>query len=541
MIFRLSWLLAAMLLTLPGAAQTTVQKADAACARCHSAIYASYLQTPKAHASGLAGDHALPGEFTAAASGIHYSVSQAPDPQGASTVWFNFSDPRNTNIRGRHQLEYFLGSGHLGVTYLYTQDGYLLESPVAWYAATNSFDLKPGFGSLPEMPPALPMEPACLRCHMSGVAHAEPGTLNRFASLPFQQGGITCEACHGDTAAHLRTAGKSPVVNPAKLDADRRDSVCISCHLEGDVMVPRAGRSALDWKPGERISDYLSYFVLRNKGLLNRSVSEVEQLSASGCKRASGDRMSCTSCHDPHTRPSPEQRVSFYRGKCLVCHSAPGFAANHHPEQADCTVCHMPRTSAEDIPHVAWTDHRILRRPELPDPRHDASSTDGLTAIFSPQADIRDQAVAAYEAVVNGQSRNADGALAQLRAAYSAGAHDTVVLEGMGVLAGLKGDEAESEKRFRELLALDPLQLTGGTDLGVLLARKADLQAAVDLWKPLLARNADLIDLARDLATVQCALHDDAGAQKTMAYALQFSPGVRSAWAFRCSSSANTP
>ena len=466
MFSRLSWVLAVMLLALPGASQTTVQKADAACARCHSAIYTSYLQTTKAHASGLAMDRPLPGEFTATASGVHYSVSQSAEPQGTSTLWLNFSDPRNTNIHGRHQLEYFLGSGHLGVTYLYTQDGYLLESPVAWYAANSSFDLKPGFGSLSEMPPALPMEPACLRCHMSGVAHTEPGTLNRFAALPFQQGGITCEACHGDTSAHVRTEGKSPVVNPAKLSADRRDSVCISCHLEGDVTVPRAGRSVLDWKPGEPISNYLSYFVFRDKGLLNRSVSEVEQLSTSGCKRASGDRLSCTSCHDPHSRPGPEQRAAFYRGKCLTCHSAPEYARSHHPEQTDCTVCHMPRSSAEDIPHVAWTDHRILRRPELPGTGGNALIAGDLTAIFSPQADGRDLAVAAYQAVMNGQSRDSDGALAHLRAAYSAGAHDTAVLEGMGVLSGLKGDAVESEKRFRELLALDPLQLTGATDLG---------------------------------------------------------------------------
>ncbi len=536
MIIRLSWLLAAVLFALPGAAQTTVETADAACARCHSAISASYLQTPKAHASGLAVDHLLPGEFTAAASGVHYAVSQSKGPGGASSAWLSFSDPRNENGRGQQQLQYFLGSGHLGVTYLYTQDGFLLESPVAWYAATASYDLKPGFGSLPEMPPAIPMEPACLRCHMSGVAHAEPGTLNRFAGLPFQQGGITCEACHGDAAAHVRSGGKAAVINPAKLDADRRDSICISCHLEGDITVPRAGRSALDWKPGERISDYLSYFVLRDKGLLNRSVSEVEQLSTSRCKQASGDRMSCTSCHDPHSRPAPEQRAAFYRGKCLACHGAPEFARTHHPEQTDCAACHMPRASAEDIPHVAWTDHRILRRPELPGTGQAVSGAGVLTAIFSPQADGRDLAVAAYQAVMNGQSRDRTGALGQLRAAYATGARDPSVLEGMGVLAGLGGDEAESEKRFREVLAQDPTQLTAGTDLGVLLARKGQLQAAVDLWKPLLARNPDLIELARDLATVQCALHDDAGAEKTMADALRFSPGVRGAWGFHCPS-----
>ena len=216
---------------------------------------------------------------------MRYEVSKSAG--GAS---LSFDDPENAKARGEQALQYFLGSGHLGVIYLYLQQGFLLESPVAWYAAAARYDMKPGFASLPEMPPALPVEPACLRCHMSGVAHAEPGTVNRYAGLPFAQTGITCEGCHGDTAAHVQTGGKAPVVNPAKLDAERRDAVCISCHLEGDVTVPRAGRSALDWKPGERISDYLSYFVYGDGRLLDRGVSEVEQLSTSGCKRASGDR-----------------------------------------------------------------------------------------------------------------------------------------------------------------------------------------------------------------------------------------------------------
>ncbi len=530
MLARLFCLLAVALLSLPGASQTTVQTADAPCASCHQAIYNAYIQTPKAGASGLAVDHLVAGAFTGSASGVHYAVGQ-----DAGTAWLRFSDPHAEQVRGQHPLQYFLGSGHLGITYLYLQGGFLLESPVAWYAATNSYDMKPGFGSLPEMPPALPMEPECLRCHMSGVAHTEPGTLNRYAGLPFQQGGITCEACHGDTAAHVRTAGKAPVVNPAKLDAERRDSVCISCHLEGDVSVARAGRSALDWKPGERISDYLSYFVVRDKGLLSRSVSEVEQLSTSGCKRASGDRMRCTSCHDPHMRPTPETRVAFYRGKCLSCHGAPEFARTHHPEQQDCTSCHMPRASAEDVPHVAWTDHRILRQPELPGTTEPVSSAKVLTAIFSPQADSRDVAVATYLAVMNGQLHDRSGALALLRSVYSAGAHDTAVLEGLGLLDELEGDTAESEKHLRELLAVDPLHVNGSTDLGVLLARKGQFQAAVDLWTPLLARNPDILELARDLATVQCRLGDAAGAQKTMRDALAFSPGMRSAWSFGCS------
>jgi hypothetical protein len=89
---------------------------------------------------------------------------------------------------------------------------------------------------------------------MSAVQGSVPGTMNRYAGIPFLHGGITCESCHGDSDQHLATNGRAKILNPASLNADRRDSICISCHLEGDVSIERAGHSALDYHPGEPIS-----------------------------------------------------------------------------------------------------------------------------------------------------------------------------------------------------------------------------------------------------------------------------------------------
>jgi predicted CXXCH cytochrome family protein len=510
-----------------GFCQQTVKTADADCAKCHAEIYRQYLATPMANASGPAVDHLFAGDFTHAPSGVRYKVFREQNQ-----AWLSFNDVHDPRIAGKRRFDYFLGSGHLGATYLYTQEGYLLESPVAWYAATAGYDMKPGFGRMTEMPPALPTEPSCLRCHMSGVAHAQPGTINRYTGLPFQQTGITCEGCHGDTSAHVRTAGKASVVNPARLSAERRDSLCLSCHLEGDVSVERALRSALDYRPGDRISDYLSFFVFAGKDSLSRGVSEVEQLSTSDCKRASGDRMSCTSCHDPHRSPEAAERVPYYRAKCLNCHSAPEFAGTHHPETPDCASCHMPRSAAQNIPHVAWTDHRILRRPELAPMRPQGDGP--LIAVFSPQVDQRDAAVAGYQAVVRGKSRDREAAMEKLKQIYAAGARDPQVLEGLGVLAGLAGDSTESERRFRELLEVQPSDLTALSDLGVLLARQGNIQAAIATWQPAFARNEDVIGLARNLAAAYCRAGDDASAREAMADALRFSPGVRTAWSFSC-------
>src|SRR5258708_1896631 len=192
----------------------------------------------------------------------------------------------------------------------------------------------------------------CEKCHRdifekylsTPMAHASGAAEENLIPGAFLHGGITCEACHGDAQRHVSSAGKAPIVNPAHLDPDRRDSVCISCHLEGDVSIERAGRSALDYRPGESISDYLSFYVYSGNNLTARGVSEVEQLAESTCKRMSGDKMSCTSCHDPHFTPAPEQRAAFFRAKCLTCHNQPQFAPSHYPENPDSTTCHIRPT-----------------------------------------------------------------------------------------------------------------------------------------------------------------------------------------------------
>jgi len=310
-----------------------------------------------------------------------------------------------------------------------------------------------------------------------------------------------------------------------------RDSVCISCHLEGDVSVERAGHSALDYRPGDSISDYRAYFVYSGQGATRRGVSEVEQLSQSVCKRTSGYRMSCSNCHDPHFTPPPEQRAAFYRRKCLACHAQEGFAAAHHPENPDCTSCHMPRTGAENIPHVAWTDHRILRVPEPANPESASAvapakpSTD-LRPVFSPGATQRDLAMAEYKLLVDGNRQFAAPAFTGLLQVKDSISNDSAALDALGSLSAGRGDFAEAEKDFRRVLAMDPTDLTALSNLGVLLAKQGKTPEAVELLRRAFDRNQDLPGLAMNLARTECLAGDGASARRTLEQALVFSPGL---------------
>ena len=518
-------------------APTPVRVADASCARCHAAIVRQYLASPKANASGVAAERLHAGSFHHAASGVDYQVLDA-----GGEAQLRYARAGAEPLAGSHALAYFLGSGHLGTTYLYSEAGYLLESPVAFYARLDAYAMAPGLADSTTMPEALPMTPGCMRCHMSDVQAADAGTRNRFADahgeagmrgnastrdagLPFLQSGITCERCHGDAAAHVASKGRAAVLNPMKMGVAARDSVCSSCHLEGDVSVERRGRSVMDWQPGEDLADDVVFFGLHGGDSTERSVSETEELLASRCKRESGARMSCMSCHDPHGSPPEAERVAFYRGKCLQCHSAPAFAATHFPAQPDCTGCHMPRGGAVDTPHVAWTDHRIRQRPAALLPSvPGAVAVAEMGSVLGGAVSPRDEALGYYRLLLKGQRGFARKAWTLMNQAAVADASDVPVLVALGYMNQMQGHTAAAMELYRGALRVEPTNLEAAIDLGGLLAQSGRMDEARALWQGSFARNADVVSLGINLSIGDCAAGDRAGAQAMLEQVLRFSP-----------------
>ena len=135
-----------------------------------------------------------------------YRIQSFVARQGGRT---GLSFDEGVRAEGQRRLLYFLGSGHLGTTYLYTVDDFLFESPVAWYSPSQAYDMKPGLAEIDRMPPPLPMQSGCLRCHMSSVQASDPGTINRYRGLPFLHTGITCESCHGDSRKHVNPTART--------------------------------------------------------------------------------------------------------------------------------------------------------------------------------------------------------------------------------------------------------------------------------------------------------------------------------------------
>jgi tetratricopeptide (TPR) repeat protein len=508
---------------------TTVvrESPDAACAKCHRAIYESYEKTPMARASGPAMQGLMLGGFTHELSGVRYRIFARDD-----AAWLSYA--RAATAAGGYlndevKLQYFIGSNTRGRTYLFERDGYWFEAPVNWYAKKRVWDMAPNYQDAREMPLTLPVDANCLHCHVSGVADALPGARNHFAGAPIAHGGIVCGSCHGDAAEHVRTGGKAAVLNPAKLDPVRRDSVCLQCHLEGETAIYELGHSLAGYRPGNRLFDSVMYFVHQGEiGPGGRATSQYEALLQSACKRASGDRMTCTTCHDPHTSETtatPAARAAYYRAKCLNCHTGTKFATEHHPEQQDCASCHMPRSNSEDIAHEQVTDHRIQV------PGHGgagfAERSAALVPIGQEQTSDRELGLAYAQMAHRGDRTSGEKALELLRKAeaqQTTGAKDAELHTELGFLDQQAGDVHSADREYRAALEANPNDGTARGDLAVLFAETGDYDTAVRLWQRVFDADPAQAAAGYNLALGQCRLGRKDDAAVTLKRLLSFSP-----------------
>jgi predicted CXXCH cytochrome family protein len=477
-----------------------------------------------ANASGPAVAGFLPGDFVHAASGVHYRISE-----DAGRVWISYerdSTLPDKALKGRQELRYFIGSGKRGRTYLFDQSGYWFESPVNWYARKQIWDMAPNYLGSHEMPFTLPVDPGCLHCHASKVAHSLLEARNLFAREPFAHGGITCAECHGDGDAHVATKGKVHMLDIDALQPVRRDSVCLNCHLEGQAAVVRNGKELQDFLPGEDLFDYALYFVYRDEsGSGGRATSQWEALLRSECKRKSGDRLTCTTCHDPHGSPPPDEKIAFYRQKCLQCHNTATFAEKHHAENQDCTACHMARPPSNDIAHEQVTDHWIKKR--ISNSRLSPTTSGELETVGGVAADDRDLGLAYAQFAARGDQAASERAITLLRRAESteSGARRDYELHAqLGFLEQMGGKLEAAIEEYQIALEADPYNSLAAGDLALLRAGRHQYADAARLWNAVFDGDPAQLGAGMNLAEVQCALGEQAAALATLDRLLEFAP-----------------
>lgn len=514
--------------------QSNAYVGNEACVRCHASIYNSYQQTPMAHASGPATEGLQPTSFVHATSGVHYRIYSED-----GKVWLTFERSGDPAVSGKRQLLYFIGSGHRGRTYLFSVDGFVFESPINWYAGRKLWDMAPAYNEARQIPLNLPAYTSCLQCHTSGMQPPVKGTENEYPTPLFTQNGVGCERCHGPGAAHAKDAVQlrgASILNPIKLPAAQRDSICMQCHLEGNVAIERAGRHAYDFRPGDILDDYVRHYVLvgdQSSGV--GANSQFEALAQSACKKKSGDAMSCMSCHDPHSSPPAGERSAYFREKCLACHGV-AFGARHHPENTDCTACHMPSSLSVDIAHTEVTDHRIQRRPAtrpqlLQDLTAQKSSQALIPFPYSKEADddIRDRALAWQSIAENGMPEATREAARLFPLVARQSPDDPAIFSGLAYIELTHGAIDHARELYQKALALDPTLIEAASNLGVIEAKAGHLRTAVGLWQAAFDRAPGESSIGMNLARSFCQSGQMKEARSYVERVLRFNPDLSEA------------
>jgi tetratricopeptide (TPR) repeat protein len=379
------------------------------------------------------------------------------------------------------------------------------------------------------------VETGCLQCHASRLQPVA-GTQNRYADPPFLQAGISCERCHGAGNEHVSamTSGnqqkRSGIVNPARLEPARRDSICAQCHLTGAVRIARARDKGGAWRPGEALTDYSAFFTWSGAGAAPLRVnSHFEELLRSACKIASGDRLWCGACHDPHAEPDQTSRAEFYRERCRKCHEPAACKQSENQRRAvqdDCAACHMPKSPVRDTEHAVYTDHSIPRRPrERITTRSDARE---LVRLWTTPADERDLGLA-YAATASSDSFAQRRALDLLRKAAERDGEDLPVLVQLAQLEDAAGDEAKAAALDERILRIDPRQAAAAINLATYYYRRGRTREAMQLWAGALRGNPGLTAARINLAVGQYHAGDAAAAEATLRQALEYDPDQETA------------
>jgi len=339
------------------------------CAECHREPHQTYSET--AHSKALfkvdPAQEPPDGEYRHAASGRTYAVYRRD-----GKLWHRETagDAKSGPIDlGDFPAKYTIGSGRFSRSYLMEIDGFLVESPITWYAAKKAWRLSPGYDRPVHAGFTRAADVGCLHCH-SGRVEAVEGSLHRIKVHEFA---VSCENCHGPGSLHVsaRRAKRAPkggidhtIVHPGRLSRELNEAICAQCHLRGQATTFLRGRGMHDFRPGLPLTDFRIDYQLETPADSMKVVGHLEQMHRSRCYTQT-KTLTCTTCHNPHFSPDEKSKVAYYRNVCNSCHDGNGKSCKlpHKSRiaknaQDNCVACHMPQVPT-DLPHFAFTHHRI--------------------------------------------------------------------------------------------------------------------------------------------------------------------------------------
>ncbi len=360
------------------------------CKLCHQDIYNSFIETGMGKSFDVASKKKSSAKFDKHTvlydkfSDFYYQ----PFWKNDSMMIMEFRlEGKDTVYKRIEKVDYIIGSGQHTNSHMQSVNGYFNQMPMTYYTQQGKWDLPPGFenGFNTRFSRKIGLE--CMSCHNSLPNFVE-GSENKYSSVP---NGITCERCHGPGSIHIqqRSTGSKidtskyidySIVNPGKLPVDLQFDVCQRCHLQGNAVL-KPGKSFYDFRPGMKLSDYMTTFLPRYEGADDEFImaSHADRLKQSQCfiqsfkeetDRASlrpyKNALTCVTCHNPHVSVKATG-TNVFNNACNKCHGGKDQKICSEKKEVlakkenNCVSCHMPRSGSIDIPHVTVHDHYIRK------------------------------------------------------------------------------------------------------------------------------------------------------------------------------------
>jgi Flp pilus assembly protein TadD len=486
-----------------------------ACKRCHEQIYATYMKHSMAR-TGLRPIASLEPTwinriFDAGSVVTHERSGFSYRPYRKGTKFFVdeslLGGDGSPIATWTEPVTHVLSAGSYGLALYSRHADRLIHIPIDYYAKAARWSLDPmAFGGNPRLSNAL--GPFCASCHTDDPPH-------RFADPPPQ--GVGCERCHGPSKRHVDTLAVEDTINPAKLPARRQLDVCTQCHQSTNPIL-RDGKDHFGFRPGDALDAFRVNFVgepaeADRVKLLVHS----ERLVRSACWQGARDKLTCTTCHDPHVS-SLAKTDAWWDGKCLGCHKPDACTDTkaHRDAAGDhCWHCHMRAGTTGDVPLVTITDHWIQKRPPPIAPGAVAKPTRlvpwsthigeplvddemlALTALGHADAGLSDQAVklavaalakrpsaALYRLIANAYlaRRRVPEAARAYRAALRLDLDDPAALLAYARVMLDSGQRGEADHALDRLLQLDPDDGAALETRAIVLARTGDRAHATELF-----------------------------------------------------------